>query len=299
VKLSIITPVLNRANFVESAIQSVANQFHENWEHLIIDGGSTDGSINIYARYPHLSVHVAPDRNVYDAFNKGIKLASGEVIGILNSDDLYLDGILDEVVRIFDHNPDIDVVSGGCMFVERENGVEKPIFRYLHTGILELIPFALVRYPVMVNARFFRKRVFDRIGMFDIRYPIVADRQFLLRLATSGLRNQTLKKVLCKYVLHGDALSHKPDGVGNLVLEENLNCARDMVGEAQQKLVKRVFEFWEVWSVLILAIDRVKKGKPPAGLSLCFKNTWLIVKQTPILWIELLRHFRERKLKEV
>ena len=91
-KISIITASLNRKKFIGAAIESVLAQNYPNFEHWIIDGGSSDGTLAFLKQYPHLKVLSEPDRGVYDAWNKGIARASGEVVGFLNTDDQYTPG---------------------------------------------------------------------------------------------------------------------------------------------------------------------------------------------------------------
>ena len=87
--ITTITPSLNRAKFIDEAIKSVLNQDYPHVEHIIIDGGSTDGTLDVLALYPNLKVISEPDQGIYDAINKGIRMAKGDIIGILNSDDYY------------------------------------------------------------------------------------------------------------------------------------------------------------------------------------------------------------------
>ena len=87
--ITIITPSLNRAKFIEEAIKSVLNQDYPPVEHIIMDGGSTDGTLDILNSYSHLTVISQPDHGMYDAINKGIRMAKGNIIGIRNSDDYY------------------------------------------------------------------------------------------------------------------------------------------------------------------------------------------------------------------
>src|SRR3989337_1242859 len=100
-KVSIITVTLNNADYIEACIQSVINQDYENIEYIVIDGGSKDGTLDVITRYENKITKVIsePDNGLYDAMNKGIKLATGEIIGILNSDDFYnSNGVLTEIV---------------------------------------------------------------------------------------------------------------------------------------------------------------------------------------------------------
>ena len=92
-KISIITPALSHGSMIERAVQSVAEQEYADFEHVIVDGGSTDNTLARQSHYPHLSVFSEPDRGLCDAYNKGVRLASGKVIGFLNDDDYYEAGV--------------------------------------------------------------------------------------------------------------------------------------------------------------------------------------------------------------
>src|SRR4030066_1952836 len=96
-KVSIITPSYNRAGMIETAIQSVLSQNFPEVEHIIIDGGSTDGTLDVLKKYPHLRVVSEPDQGMYDALNKGLNLATGEIIGFLNTDDYYAPSVFDKI----------------------------------------------------------------------------------------------------------------------------------------------------------------------------------------------------------
>lgn len=117
-KISIVTPSFNSDKYIEDCIQSVLNQNYPNFEHIIIDGGSTDGTIEILKKYPHLKWISEPDEGQSDAINKGIKLASGDILGWQNSDDYYLPSVFNKVYRVFDER--IDIVFGDCIFVDEQ-----------------------------------------------------------------------------------------------------------------------------------------------------------------------------------
>ena len=117
-RLSIITPSLNRARYIEEAIESVLRQNYSDIEHIIIDGGSTDGTFEILARYPHLKTISEPDNGMYDALNKGLNIATGEIVGFLNSDDVYAENIFLLVVKQFE-NPEIQATAGRARFFEQ------------------------------------------------------------------------------------------------------------------------------------------------------------------------------------
>lgn len=274
-KCSIITATLNRADFVERAICSVEEQSIQDLEHLIIDGGSTDGSFEIYKRYPHLVVSVGEDHNVYDAFNKGIAMATGDIIGILNSDDVYRSDVLRTIVNVFASDPEIDIVSGGCVFVKGKGRHAVTVARYVDSSFLRLDAAMLLRQPPLINGRFFRKHVFDRVGDFDCAFPVVADREFMIRCALARLNNQIVNEIFCEYTLHDDALSHKPEGVGIRVLQENLDCALTSKRKAVMPETRRIHGYWAAWSALQLTIAPLRQG----GL---FKAVWMSLKYSSL-----------------
>lgn len=205
--ISIVTPCFNRADFITRAIESVLEQDYPKIEHIIIDGGSTDGTLEILAQYPHLKVVSEPDQGVYDALNKGIKLAHGKIIGQLNSDDYYKPNILSDVMNVFKEHPQTGVVSTGARVFERmTGGQERDIISYPPIERAELPYRATIGVPIF-NAWFFRKRVFDRIGTYSLKYPIYSDRDFLIRLALSNEKIITLNQVSYHYCQHPGSLS--------------------------------------------------------------------------------------------
>ncbi|MBP7435874.1 MAG: glycosyltransferase [Bacteroidales bacterium] len=109
-RVSIITPSYNQGQFIEKTILSVLNQNYHNFEHIIVDGGSIDNTLEILKKYPYLIWISEPDKGQSDTFNKGLKVSSGEIIGWLNSDDMYKQNIFSGIVKYFDEEPDIDVI---------------------------------------------------------------------------------------------------------------------------------------------------------------------------------------------
>ena len=133
-KVSILTAAYNSSETLEDCLQSVRNQTYPSIEHIIIDGGSTDGTIGIIKRYEgKIASWVSePDNGIYDAMNKGLRLASGDIIGILNSDDMYADNSeIETVVRTITEN-NVDSCYGDLVYVDR-NDTEK-IARYWKAG---------------------------------------------------------------------------------------------------------------------------------------------------------------------
>ena len=110
-KISVVTPCLNGARHVGEAIESVLLQGYSNTQHIVADGGSTDGTLQILSRYSHLKVLSSPDHGMYDALNRALEVAQGDLIGVLNSDDCYADGVFGPVIESF-RDENIMAVAG-------------------------------------------------------------------------------------------------------------------------------------------------------------------------------------------
>ena len=118
--ISIITPSYNSAKYIEDCVQSVLNQNYPNFEHIIIDGGSTDGTIDILKKYPHLKWISEPDTGQSDALNKAVGMIKGEILGWQNSDDYYLPNTFSKIIGITnEYNKDI--IFADCMFIDKQN----------------------------------------------------------------------------------------------------------------------------------------------------------------------------------
>lgn len=196
--LSIVTPCLNRAGMITAAIESVMAQGLDDYEHIIIDGGSTDGTLEILGRYPHLKVISEPDKGIYDGLNKGLRMARGRIIGHLNSDDVYEPGCLSVVMQTFADTPDLDSVCGGAL-LEDDRGI---IANYTAPQNKALtFATALLGSPI-INARFFTRAFYERCGDYDLAYPLTADRDFLVRSVLAGCRTRPLEILVYRYRLH-------------------------------------------------------------------------------------------------
>ena len=184
------------------AIASVGAQGFANIEHIIVDGGSTDGTTELLAQHPTLRVIREPDRSVYDAFNKGIRAATGEVIALLNSDDLFAPGALAAVAKEFE-NSDVDLVTGA---VEIFTG-EKIVRRIDDAAVRRLSwPNVTLGSP-LPNARFYRRALLQRTGEFDLRYRLASDRDWLLRMLRTDAREVVIPTLVYRYRRHGESLT--------------------------------------------------------------------------------------------
>ena len=178
-KISIVTPSFNQGNFIERTILSVKEQNYPNYEHIIIDGGSTDNTIEILKKYKHLKWISEKDSGQSDAVNKGFIMANGEIIGWLNADDLYFDRCLWVVAEKFLHNNEISIIYGACNYIDE---FDKIIYNYNppQYNYKNLINFGYSYIPQM--STFFKKEILDTIGYLNVNLIYSMDHDFFIRV---------------------------------------------------------------------------------------------------------------------
>ena len=156
-KFSIITPNFNGGQYIEKCIESVLNQNVE-FEHIIVDGASSDSSLELINKYPHLIVISEKDSGMYDAINKGIALATGDIISYLNSDDRYSYNSLCTVLESFKNNIKIDYVYGNCQFID---SYEEKIYIYRVPPLLKSLLPKISVIPWAQPSVFYKKKCFS------------------------------------------------------------------------------------------------------------------------------------------
>jgi GT2 family glycosyltransferase len=180
--VSIVTPCLDSREFVEAAIESVRRQTYPRLEHVMVDGGSTDGTLEILARHPHLRWRSEPDRGQADAVNTGIGMAKGEILGWLNADDLYEPDTVAAAVAALEREPGADLVYGTCRAVD---GAGR-ILHVTRSAPLDLTRLLTSDLPLPHPAVFFRRRLVDRIGLLDPALHLALDFDYWIRAAQHG-----------------------------------------------------------------------------------------------------------------
>jgi glycosyltransferase involved in cell wall biosynthesis len=177
--VSIVTPTLNQGQFIEATIRSVKGQTYTRLEHVVIDGGSTDETLDVLRRHEGtyaLRWLSEPDAGMYDALNKGMALAKGDILAYLNSDDLYFPWTLRTVVEAFEQHPEADVVFGDAMGISALGQLDlrfQPPHRYA---------FLLHASSFVQPAVFWRRDVAAEVGPFDSSMRLAADLDFFLRM---------------------------------------------------------------------------------------------------------------------
>ncbi len=197
-KISIITASFNRAITLERSILSVLNQSYPNTEYIIIDGGSTDGTVDVIKRYErHLSYWVSePDNGIADAWNKGIMKASGEIISMVNADDWYEPEVFKKVSAIFQNNQDVDIVHGNVKYWSNNKNlyIKKP---YLDEKMIwKLMPY-------LFPSCFIKRSLYDKYGLFDTSYKVCMDYELMLRFSTKGKNFLYVNEVMANFELGG------------------------------------------------------------------------------------------------
>ena len=179
VKISIITATYNSELTVRDTMISVGRQTHPGIEHLVIDGASTDSTLDIVSKFPHVSTVVSePDKGIYDAMNKGVRLATGDVVGILNSDDIYAHNrVLEKVARLF-RNPEVQAVYADLQYV-REDNLNK-VVRHWKSGEYSSQNFYYGWMPPHPTF-FVRREIYEECGLFDTSFKSAADYELMLR----------------------------------------------------------------------------------------------------------------------
>jgi glycosyltransferase involved in cell wall biosynthesis len=181
--VSIITPSFNQARFLEQTLQSVLGQGYVPLEYLVVDGASTDGSLEILHRYAdRFAWWVSePDAGQAEAINKGLRRAKGEIVAWLNSDDIYLPGAIEKAVAAFEQNPGLGLVFGDVLAIDSDGQATNRL-RYGNWSLPDLMAFRVIGQPSV----FMRRSVLEQAGYLDLSYHYLLDHQLWLRMAQKG-----------------------------------------------------------------------------------------------------------------
>ncbi len=256
-KISVVTPTFNGIATLRETIESVLAQDYKNWEHIVIDGGSTDGTLDLLGEYPHLQWVSEKDNGHYHAMNKGIDQATGEIVAILNADDCYRTGALSKVADAFAAHSDWDALFGDIVYVD---GNSDEIFRREEARYdYDVLRFGNVCY-IIHPTLFVRKKTYERLGAYRYdKFLNCCDVDFILRLGQNRCRVGTIPDFLANYRLHefGQSADRRvaenmrreylalrkehgfPDGLRGRLLEHFARVKR----QAQKIIYRRKFDF--------------------------------------------------------
>jgi glycosyltransferase involved in cell wall biosynthesis len=258
VTISVITPTLDRGAFIEAAIDSVVTQSVPACEHIVIDGVSCDDTLVRLKRYPHLQIVSEPDRGLYDAINKGIDRARGDVICLLNSDDRLLPGAFQAVSAAFGSDPAADAVCGRVCVGEVGGGdkdieIGSPAMQRLRAGdVISGIP--------ITNGRFIRRAAFERAGLFDPAFPVLADRDLLGRFLLAGLRTISIDRAVYRYGTHRQSLSFGSAAGQVAYNSEAIRLAQARLTQASTDPERAFYRRWLGWAIGYALARGLKQG---------------------------------------
>jgi glycosyltransferase involved in cell wall biosynthesis len=228
-KISIITATYNSEAHIADCVRSVNSQTYDNIEHIIIDGASKDNTVKIIEETPNRVAKIVsePDKGIYDAMNKGISLATGDVVGILNSDDFFTsDDVIEKVVDTFNNN-DIDALYGDVHFVD-PNDLNKCV-RYYSSAIFKPSFFRFGFMPA--HPSFYMKReCYEKHGLYALDYKISSDFDLLVRYILK-------EKINCKY-LKKDFVTMRTGGVSTENFNSRVTLNREIVKACKKYGIK-------------------------------------------------------------
>jgi len=259
--ISVIIPVLNAATHLRAALVSLPGQ-NTDVEAVLVDGGSRDDTLAIAAAHPSLRVISAPGSSIYEALNRGIAETSAPAIVFLNADDALLPRAIeawrDALVRV----PECGIARGRPTFVESDrNGTLVPMARLNSRVAGPLTAEVLLRGPCAINSLCIRRSVFDSIGLFDTKYRLAADREWMLRAFRAGVGIAEFDSPVYRYLSHiGSSTIDRTRRNYAPMRREHLDIAARYLSTASpcHPMLLRVLRRWHAAETGMLAWHQVR-----------------------------------------
>lgn len=221
-KFSIITPSYNQGRFLTDCVESVLSQTGVEVEHIVTDAGSTDETLEVLARYPHLQWTSEPDGGMSDGINKGFLRAIGNWVMWLNCDDYLLPGSLEKVANFIKNHPEADVVHGDCIYVNED----KTTIRRKYDTSVDEWDFLFVGCCIPSTATFYRKEILDAGHLLDVSYRNCMDWEYYLRLTRQGYHFRYIPKALAGFRWYDESTTQKH---WQRMIDEGLKCQREHI----------------------------------------------------------------------
>ena len=242
--ISIITPSFHAAGTIGETLDSVLPQLSGDVEHLLIDACSTDGTLEIAGKYPHLSIRSERDRGIYDGMNKGAALAAGEWLLFLQADDWLPAGTLDAYRKVVKESPMAEVICGSAEAVKESSGRWSTVWSVTDRDQKKLTSENIALGEPMINARLIKKSAFEKLGGFSLEYSLASDRDFLLRAVETGVVQQQFDAMTYCYRWHtGSSTMTEGNALTARLSQENLAIAKTHLPRASSTS-KRSLRRW-------------------------------------------------------
>lgn len=256
-KVSIITPTYNRGHLIEDTIKSVLNQTYKNIEYIVVDGMSSDNTVEILKKYRdkgELQYISEKDDGMYYAINKGIKLAHGDIISYLNSDDRYFPWTVQKAVETFQQYREVDMIFGDSLVVDVRNK-ENRLNIYASFRKYWLPLGGVICQPTV----FLRKGVFDKIGLFNNDFKYLADCEFWLRVNISmNMRIRKVDEVMAMEYNHAGTIRQiYQDGIRMEKEKLTRMYGKEYFGIKLRLLLLWLYKERKLWKLIVR--DRTKK----------------------------------------
>lgn len=255
-KISIITPSYNQAEFIERTIQSVLSQNYPDLEYIVMDGGSTDGTQEILKKYSDKIIWKSEkDNGQSDAINKGLKIATGDIVAYLNSDDAYEPDAIKKVAEFFQKNPEKKWVYGKCKIIDKnDKEIRKPITFYKNL-LLKNYSYSKLLSENFISqpATFWRKELMNEIGYFDEKEHFCMDYEYWLRIGKkypAGIINDCL----ANFRHH---ISSKSGIVNKKQFRDELRIAKKYSQEKTLPIMLHEINYWKI-TIIYRLMDIIK-----------------------------------------
>jgi glycosyltransferase involved in cell wall biosynthesis len=258
-KVSIITPSYNQGEFIEDTILSIKGQTYRNFEHIVVDGGSTDNTLDILRKYAgtyDLSWSSEPDEGMYQAINKGLKKAKGDILCYLNTDDLYLPWTLEAVAGYSAKNKQVDLLYGDIINLDDDKGTIELTFSPPFN-----LRWAIVKGGLYQPTVFWSRRAYERVGGLDETLQIGGDYEYWIRIAMQG----TVKKIN-EFLAADRSHDKRKCFVQSDLSEEELLQTRRKYGastttnEAQEFIYRFYGYFWTRCYMAMFIVQSLRRG---------------------------------------
>jgi glycosyltransferase involved in cell wall biosynthesis len=257
-EFSIVTPCLNRVHTLDRMFRSVRVQALQNYEHIIVDGGSTDGSLERIRQEQGVELIVVPREGIYAAINRGIAKARGDIVVLLNTDDELCSGAFASVLNAFALDSSLDGVFSSVEFENDLSGLRTQID---NPGICALSARNCTSGNVLTNGKIFTRNALNRVGQFDPRWRMLSDRDFMLRAFGLGLKLTFIREPIYRYHRHIGSLTVSDVGRNRDIVREAIEISSLRYSEERGTSLEKWYRSWHAFARAYGIYDQCLEGE--------------------------------------